>query len=243
MAYHPAGGNAALCAVWTSTLSPWYSSWAATRSWWHANCAGRRLRPRCSVVEDLLRNPGRGRLPRPAFHRDRGSADAEQSGCDPEVRSNFWIIWKPPFTREWMCERRFLLSGKGRQIWLDMPFIRELLIEMIKNYIFRANILVKWKENSGRIEGDLYRGVRKMSWERGVRQMDYGILIAALKVKPYLTDLEKDILDTWNEIQEKTIWPCLCTKAGYTKRSKISRTFGCNHSSLFFYPGYSWYSR
>ena len=32
---------------------------------------------------------GRGRLPRPAFHRDRGSADAEQSGCDPEVRSNF----------------------------------------------------------------------------------------------------------------------------------------------------------
>ena len=33
--------------------------------------------------------------------------------------------------------------------------------------------------------------------------MDYGILIAALKVKPYLTDLEKDILDTWNEIQKK----------------------------------------
>ncbi len=33
--------------------------------------------------------------------------------------------------------------------------------------------------------------------------MDYGILIAALKVKPYLTNLEKDILDTWNEIQKK----------------------------------------
>ena len=32
--------------------------------------------------------------------------------------------------------------------------------------------------------------------------MDYGILIAALKVKPYLTDMEKDILDTWNEIQK-----------------------------------------
>lgn len=32
--------------------------------------------------------------------------------------------------------------------------------------------------------------------------MNYGILIAALKVKPYLTDLEKDILDTWNEIQK-----------------------------------------
>lgn len=32
--------------------------------------------------------------------------------------------------------------------------------------------------------------------------MDYGILIAALKVKPYLTDLEKDILDAWNEIQK-----------------------------------------
>ena len=29
------------------------------------------------------------RLSRPDFHRDRGSADAEQSGCDPEVRSNF----------------------------------------------------------------------------------------------------------------------------------------------------------
>jgi len=44
-----------------------------------------------------------------------------------------------------------------------MPFVRKLLIEMIKNYIFRVNILVKWKENSGRIKGDLYRGVRKMS--------------------------------------------------------------------------------
>ena len=33
--------------------------------------------------------------------------------------------------------------------------------------------------------------------------MDYGILIATLKVKTYLTDLEKDILDTWNEIQKK----------------------------------------
>ena len=33
--------------------------------------------------------------------------------------------------------------------------------------------------------------------------MDYGILIAALKVKQCLTDLEKDILDTWNEIQKK----------------------------------------
>ena len=33
--------------------------------------------------------------------------------------------------------------------------------------------------------------------------MDYGILFAALKVKQCLTDLEKDILDTWNEIQKK----------------------------------------
>ena len=32
--------------------------------------------------------------------------------------------------------------------------------------------------------------------------MDYGILIAALKVKQCLTDLEKDILDTWNELQK-----------------------------------------
>lgn len=33
--------------------------------------------------------------------------------------------------------------------------------------------------------------------------MDYGILIAALKVKQCRTDLEKDILDTWNELQKK----------------------------------------
>ena len=32
--------------------------------------------------------------------------------------------------------------------------------------------------------------------------MDYGILIAALKAKQCLTDREKDILDTWNEIQK-----------------------------------------
>ena len=52
-----------------------------------------------------------------------------------------------------MCARRCLLPDKDRQTWVDMPFIRKLLIEMIKNYIFRVNILVKWKENSGRIEG------------------------------------------------------------------------------------------
>lgn len=32
--------------------------------------------------------------------------------------------------------------------------------------------------------------------------MDFGILIAALKAKQCLTDLEKDILDTWNELQK-----------------------------------------
>lgn len=32
--------------------------------------------------------------------------------------------------------------------------------------------------------------------------MDYGILIAALRAKQCLTDREKDILDTWNEIQK-----------------------------------------
>lgn len=106
-AYHLAGGNAVLCAVWTSTRAM-YSSRAETRSWWHANCAGRRLRPRCSVVEDLLRSSGRGRLPRPGFHRGWGSADAEQSGCDPEVRSNFWIIWKTSFhTRMNVCKEVF----------------------------------------------------------------------------------------------------------------------------------------
>ena len=29
--------------------------------------------------------------------------------------------------------------------------------------------------------------------------MDYSILIALLRAKPYLTDLEKDIVDTWDE--------------------------------------------
>lgn len=32
--------------------------------------------------------------------------------------------------------------------------------------------------------------------------MDYGILITLLRQKQYITDLEKDILDTWNELQK-----------------------------------------
>ena len=32
--------------------------------------------------------------------------------------------------------------------------------------------------------------------------MDYSKLIAFLREKQYLTDLEKDILDTWNELQK-----------------------------------------
>ena len=32
--------------------------------------------------------------------------------------------------------------------------------------------------------------------------MDYNILITFLQEKQYLTDLEKDILDTWNELQK-----------------------------------------
>ena len=32
--------------------------------------------------------------------------------------------------------------------------------------------------------------------------MDYSALITLLRGKQYLTDLEKDILDTWNEIQK-----------------------------------------
>ena len=32
--------------------------------------------------------------------------------------------------------------------------------------------------------------------------MDYCFLIEYLKQKQYLTDLEKDILDTWNELQK-----------------------------------------
>ena len=32
--------------------------------------------------------------------------------------------------------------------------------------------------------------------------MDYSLLIAYLRQKQYITDLEKDILDTWNELQK-----------------------------------------
>lgn len=32
--------------------------------------------------------------------------------------------------------------------------------------------------------------------------MDYSILIALLREKQHLTDLEKDILDTWDELQK-----------------------------------------
>ena len=43
--------------------------------------------------------------------------------------------------------------------------------------------------------------------------MDYSILIALLRAKPYLTDLEKDILDTW-----ETLW---------TRAQKADRETGC----------------
>lgn len=32
--------------------------------------------------------------------------------------------------------------------------------------------------------------------------MDYSLLLAYLRQKQYITDLEKDILDTWNELQK-----------------------------------------
>ena len=35
--------------------------------------------------------------------------------------------------------------------------------------------------------------------------MDYSFLIEYLRQKQYLTDLEKDILDTWNELQKNPI--------------------------------------
>ena len=35
--------------------------------------------------------------------------------------------------------------------------------------------------------------------------MDHSFLIEYLKQKQYLTDLEKDILDTWNELQKNPI--------------------------------------
>ena len=33
--------------------------------------------------------------------------------------------------------------------------------------------------------------------------MDYSLLIAYLRQKQYITDLEKDILDTWNELRSR----------------------------------------
>ena len=35
--------------------------------------------------------------------------------------------------------------------------------------------------------------------------MDCSLLIAYLRQKQYIVDLEKDILDTWNELSENTI--------------------------------------
>ncbi len=35
--------------------------------------------------------------------------------------------------------------------------------------------------------------------------MDYSLLITALRQKVVITDLEKDILDTWNELQKNPI--------------------------------------
>lgn len=32
--------------------------------------------------------------------------------------------------------------------------------------------------------------------------MDYSLLIAYLRQKQYITDLEKDVLDTWDELQK-----------------------------------------
>lgn len=41
--------------------------------------------------------------------------------------------------------------------------------------------------------------------------MDYSILIAFLRQKQYITDLEKDILDTWDELQKNPI-DCISAK-------------------------------
>ena len=41
-----------------------------------------------------------------------------------------------------------------------------------------------------------------MGSEMCIRDRDYSLLIAYLRQKQYITDLEKDILDTWNELQK-----------------------------------------
>ena len=42
--------------------------------------------------------------------------------------------------------------------------------------------------------------------------MDYSLLIAYLRQKQYITDLEKDILDTWNELHILRIWKTIFYK-------------------------------
>lgn len=48
--------------------------------------------------------------------------------------------------------------------------------------------------------------------------MDYSLLIAYLRQKQYITDLEKDILDTWNELQ-KSPFDRSCGETGYLRNA------------------------
>ena len=57
--------------------------------------------------------------------------------------------------------------------------------------------------------------------------MDYSILIALLRAKQYLTDLEKDILDTWDE-WKKEPFDYNSAQRQVIEQCKIPRDIYCN---------------
>ncbi len=58
--------------------------------------------------------------------------------------------------------------------------------------------------------------------------MDYSFFIEYLKQKQYLTDLEKDILDTWNELQKNPIDCSAAQRQVLQNDAKYPEIFLCN---------------
>ena len=56
--------------------------------------------------------------------------------------------------------------------------------------------------------------------------MDYNFLIEYLRQKQYLTDLEKDILDTWNELQKNPFDRSAAQKQVIQNNAKHPEIFG-----------------
>ena len=61
--------------------------------------------------------------------------------------------------------------------------------------------------------------------------MDYSILIALLRAKQYLTDLEKDILDTWDEWKKEPFDYNSAQRQVMQNNAKIPRDIYCNQGS------------